>query len=170
VGTIVHAELLRLAHTATLPDAAAFAAQTDPQRYRDWLAELGVDAQEQPQAQARIALSLKRTLEDPRGRWLLSNSHRQARSEWRLTGVHAGRVISVAFDRMLLDEQGRRWIIDFKTSSHEGGAVEQFIDQEVGRYRPQLLRYAALARGLGPEPVCLALYFPLLSAWREVAM
>ncbi len=168
VGTIVHAELLRLAHGAALPEAAAFAAHADPVRYRDWLAELGVEPYEQEEACARIVLALRRTLADPRGRWLLSNAHQQTHSEWRLTGVHAGQVVSVAFDRMLLDEQGRRWIIDFKTSSHEGGALDQFIDQEVERYRPQLLRYAALARDLGPEPVCLALYFPLLSVWREV--
>jgi hypothetical protein len=29
-------------------------------------------------------------------------------------------------------------------------------------------RYAHLARELGPEPVRAGLYFPLLSAWREV--
>ncbi|MGH8144185.1 MAG: 3'-5' exonuclease, partial [Steroidobacteraceae bacterium] len=170
VGTIVHAELLRLAQTEPLPEAAAFAAHSDTQRYRDWLAELGVETHAQEHAHARIELSLRRTLQDPRGRWLLSSAHRQARSEWRLTGVYAGRVVSVVFDRMLLDEQGRRWIVDFKTSSHEGGAMEQFIDQEVERYRPQLQRYAALARGLGPQPVSLALYFPLLSVWREVAL
>jgi ATP-dependent exoDNAse (exonuclease V) beta subunit len=167
VGTIVHAELHRLALTEPLPQAAAIAAESAV--YDAWLAELGVAAQEQQQARQRIALALRRTLQDPRGRWLLSGAHRQAHSEWRLTGVYAGHVVSVAFDRMLLDEQGRRWIIDFKTSSHEGGAVEQFVDREAERYQLQLQRYAALARALGPEPVHLALYFPLLGVWREIA-
>jgi ATP-dependent exoDNAse (exonuclease V) beta subunit len=169
VGTIVHAELHRLALTSPLPAAAALATDAHPPRYRQWLAELGVEQHERDASQAQIMLALRRTLEDPRGRWLLSDAHRQAHSEWRLTGVHAGRVVSVVFDRMLLDEQGRRWIVDFKTSAHEGGAMEQFLDSEVERYRAQLLRYAALARGLGPEPVYLALYFPLLGAWRELA-
>ncbi|MEA3132522.1 MAG: hypothetical protein QOG17_368, partial [Gammaproteobacteria bacterium] len=34
-------------------------------------------------------------------------------------------------------------------------------------YRPQLYRYAQLARKLGPEPVRVGLYFPLMGAWRE---
>jgi ATP-dependent exoDNAse (exonuclease V) beta subunit len=167
VGTIVHAELHRLALTEPLPQAAAIAAEAAV--YDEWLAELGVPAREWQQARQRIALALQRTLQDARGRWLLSGAHPQARSEWRLTGVYAGHVVSVAFDRMLLDEQGRRWIIDFKTSSHEGGAVEQFVDREAERYQSQLQRYAALARALGPEPVHLALYFPLLGVWREIA-
>ena len=168
VGTIVHAELQRLALTSPLPQAAAIRESAGSSRYRDWLAELGVEPHEQDQAQQHIERALSRTLEDARGRWLLSNAHRQAHSEWRLTGLHAGRVLSVVFDRMLLDEQGERWIIDFKTSAHEGAGVQPFIDREAERYRPQLLRYAALARGLGPEPVRLALYFPLLGVWREV--
>jgi ATP-dependent helicase/nuclease subunit A len=39
----------------------------------------------------------------------------------------------------------------------------------VERYRPQLERYAALARRMGPEPVRVGLYFPLMRAWREWA-
>ena len=50
----------------------------------------------------------------------------------------------------------------------EGGAQRDFIDSEAERYRPQLLRYAALAAELGPEPVRLALYFPLLGVFREL--
>jgi ATP-dependent exoDNAse (exonuclease V) beta subunit len=69
---------------------------------------------------------------------------------------------------MLVDEHGQRWIVDFKTSTHEGGAQRDFIDREAERYRPQLLRYAALAAQLGRQPVRLALYFPLLGVLREL--
>lgn len=44
---------------------------------------------------------------------------------------------------------------------------EAFLEAELELYRPQLARYAALARGLGPQPVRAALYFPLLAALRE---
>ena len=43
--------------------------------------------------------------------------------------------------------------------------IEEFLAQEQERYRPQLERYALLARGLGPEPVRAALYFPLIGAF-----
>lgn len=167
VGTIVHAELHRLALGGT-PSAPATAAARSQAHYERWLAELGVPDAALPTAAARIAQALERTLADPRGRWLLSDVHPEARSEWRLTGLHEGRVVNVVFDRMLLDGDGVRWIVDFKTSSHQGGSVEQFLQAEVERHGPQLRRYGALARALGPEPLRLALYFPLLGAFREL--
>ena len=163
VGTIVHVELHRLAGA---PEVAGATARPD---YRDWLAELGVAAEERGPASERVEQALRRTLGDARGRWLLSNAHPEARSEWRLTGLHEGRVVNVIIDRMLVDERRQRWIVDFKTSTHEGGAERDFIDREVERYRPQLERYGALASQLGPEPLHLALYFPLLGVFREIA-
>ena len=65
------------------------------------------------------------------------------------------------FDRSFIDERGVRWVIDYKTSRHSGGGREQFLDREVERYRPQLERYACWRERLGPEPVRVALYFPL---------
>jgi len=127
-----------------------------------------VALEEHRRASAQVQEALRRTLADPRGRWLLSSEHAEARSEWRLTGMHAGRVVNVIIDRMLVDEHGQRWIVDFKTSTHEGGAERDFIDSEAARYRPQLQRYGALAAQLGREPVRLALYFPLLGIFREL--
>jgi ATP-dependent exoDNAse (exonuclease V) beta subunit len=168
VGTIVHAELHRLALAGTSSAAQPEAGPRPQAHYARWLAELGVPDNTLSAAVTRIGQALQRTLADPRGRWLLSDAHREARSEWRLTGLHEGRVVNVVFDRMLLDCEGLRWIVDFKTSSHEGGSVEQFLQAEVERHGPQLRRYAALARALGPEPLRLALYFPLLGAFREL--
>ena len=75
----------------------------------------------------------------------------------------------VVFDRSFVDDRGVRWVIDYKTSQHIGGGLEEFLDREVERYRSQLQRYGTLAKRLGPEPVRLGLYFPLMRAWREWA-
>ncbi len=75
---------------------------------------------------------------------------------------------SVVIDRTFIDADGTRWVIDYKTSRHEGSGVEAFLDSEVERYRAQLAGYVALLRGLGSEPVRAGLYFPLLGAFREV--
>jgi ATP-dependent helicase/nuclease subunit A len=166
VGTIVHAELHRLAGLRLQP--APQDLQTRAAYYGGWLAELGVPAADRPAAQALILEALERTLADARGRWLLSSSHARAQSEWRLSGLYGGRIVNVIFDRMLIDDRGQRWVVDYKTSRHEGGAIEQFIDREAERYGPQLRRYAAIARELGAEPVRVALYFPLLSVFREL--
>jgi hypothetical protein len=101
--------------------------------------------------------------------------HTSARAEWRLTGTVAGRLVNVAVDRTFVDEAGVRWIIDFKTGSHEGGNVDAFLDNERERYRSQLETYAQLISTLRPDvrmvlsPIRLALYFPMLSGWRDWA-
>lgn len=166
VGTLVHAELHRLASARLLPLPQDL--QSRASYYEHWLAELGVPHAEHAGAAALVLEALERTLADPRGRWMLADSHPQAHSEWRLSGLHEGRLVNVIFDRMLVDEHGQRWVIDYKTSRHEGAGVEQFIDSEALRYAAQLHRYAALAAHLGPEPVHAALYFPLLGVFREL--
>ena len=168
VGTIVHAELHRLALSRPLAEADPWLRRVPD--YGLWLTELGVPAREHAAAQERIVQALERTLRDPRGRWLLADGHVEARSEWRLTGMHEQRLVTVVFDRMLLDEHGHRWIVDFKTSVHEGAGQAEFIESELERYQPQLQRYATLARALGPQSVRVALYFPLLRVFRELTL
>ena len=60
-----------------------------------------------------------------------------------------------------MSPEGERWLVDFKTGSHEGGDLQGFLASEAERHRPQLLRYAALVRALQPGPLRAALYFPL---------
>ena len=159
VGTAVHAWLVRLAGAPQLPEGGAVLAQ---------LARLGMPRSEQPRALEVILTALRRTLTDERGRWILSGTHHEAYSEWELSGVSGGRLRNVKIDRSFVDESGTRWLIDYKTSAHEGGDLEGFLAQEIERYRPQLEAYLELARAVGPQPVRAALYFPLLGAFREV--
>ena len=126
---------------------------------------LGVEAAERDRAAARVVAALSRALADPHGRWVLG-PHAEARSELKLT-LRAGAVLEhVRLDRTFVAD-GRRWIVDFKTSEHEGGSLRAFADSEVARYAPQLERYArAVAASDGP-PVQLGLYFPLLGELRS---
>jgi ATP-dependent exoDNAse (exonuclease V) beta subunit len=166
VGTIVHAELQRLAQSPQLPDRV----DTAPEDYYGWLAEHGVVVAERAAASARIHAALNATLRDERGRWLLGRHHREAHSEWRMTGRHAGRVVNIVIDRLLVEPGGERWVVDYKTGSHEGGQLAAFLAEEELRYRPQLQRYASLVRAASPGPVRAALYFPLLGEFREIAL
>jgi ATP-dependent exoDNAse (exonuclease V) beta subunit len=165
VGTIVHNWLARTADAEALPAAGEIEALKP--RILGELRRHGVPAVERPQALEIILEALTRTLADARGRWILT-AHREARSELPLTGMSEGRLRSVVIDRCFIDEAGTRWVIDYKTSRHEGGALEEFLSQELARYREQLETYATLARALGPEPVRAALYFPLLAELREL--
>jgi ATP-dependent exoDNAse (exonuclease V) beta subunit len=120
-------------------------------------------------AVAKALEAVRRTLEDERGRWLLDASHGSPHSELALTGVVDSNLVSIVIDRTFIDAMGVRWIVDYKTSSHEGAGLDEFLDNERERYRGQLKRYAQLMRAIGDEPIRLGLYFPLLSGWREWA-
>jgi ATP-dependent exoDNAse (exonuclease V) beta subunit len=84
-----------------------------------------------------------------------------------MTADFDGEYMEFVIDRTFRDRDGQRWVVDYKTSSHEGGDVEGFLTREQERYRTQLDRYAALMRMLDAEPVRRGLYFPLLKGWRE---
>ena len=128
------------------------------------LAASGVEAGELAAAAARVSQALANALADARGQWLLGQQQ-DARNEYRLTALIEGERRNLVIDRSFIDRDGRRWIVDYKTSGHEGTNVEGFLDQEQERYRAQLERYA---RALAHEgEVMLGLYFPLLAGWRE---
>jgi len=110
---------------------------------------------------------LQRTLNSDRGRWILAQ-HAEAACEYAITGVLDGQIVRGMVDRTFVDEGGVRWIIDFKSSAHKGGGLQEFVDDQQRRYRDQLERYARLFTPLG-QPIRLALYFPLLDEWREWA-
>jgi hypothetical protein len=120
------------------------------------------------EALKRAERALFGTLADPRGQWLLRGPHQEAESELDLSVVHEGRIAAFRIDRTFVDEQGVRWVVDFKTSAHEGTALDAFLDQEQSRYRSQLEQYAHLLRLRdASRPIRLGLYFPLHTAWRE---
>jgi ATP-dependent exoDNAse (exonuclease V) beta subunit len=167
VGTVVHRELqLHARGQGIVPENEAVR-RALLRRYVAELAELGVPHERRDEAAARALRAVSRTLADERGQWLLRASHAEAHSELALTGLDDREVVSVIIDRTFIDDSGTRWIVDYKTSSHEGAGLDEFLDNERERYRGQLERYARLMRGMGDEPIRLGLYFPLLSAWRE---
>jgi ATP-dependent exoDNAse (exonuclease V) beta subunit len=166
IGTVVHAALESFASVATLPTRARI--EADREIYSHQLRRHGVPDRDLPRATDRVLEALTNTVGDERGRWIFAPDHREARSELALTGIASGRLTQVIIDRSFVDPEGTRWVIDFKTSRHEGGGLNAFLTQELERYRSQLETYVALARGLGPNPVRAGLYFPLLGAFREL--
>jgi ATP-dependent helicase/nuclease subunit A len=134
--------------------------------YRAVLANLGVPPGDLAWAVDRVESGLTQTLRDPRGRWTL-DSHTDAASELPIAGLMDGKLTEVVIDRTFIDENDVRWIIDFKTSAHEGADVENFLEKEKQRYREQLERYARLMVQRDDRPIRLGLYFPLLGEWRE---
>jgi ATP-dependent helicase/nuclease subunit A len=157
VGKTVHAWLQRMADDVhAIPNCEVIERA---------LIHAGVSQTDLDFATTRTLRALESTLNDERGRWILERRQTDHR-EYAITGIVNGSPIRGVVDCTFID-QGTRWIIDFKTSYHEGTGMEAFLDNERLRYEAQLGRYATLLRNLGPEPVKLGLYFPLLQAWRE---
>lgn len=165
VGSVVHRWLQRIAEDGVKHWDAPRIAALEP-AIRHALTAQGVGEHDIAAAATRVRQALINCVDDARGRWVL-DAHAGGRSEWRLSGITAGNRTNVVIDRTFVDAEGARWIIDYKTSVHEGADTAAFLDNERERYRGQLERYAALLHAGGERRIRLGLYFPLLGGWRE---
>ncbi len=164
-GVALHGFLQRIAREGLEAWSAATVRSRHP-AYRAVLANLGVAQNDLAWATERVQSGVLRTLQDPRGRWVLDN-HPDAASELPVAGWIGGKLCEAVIDRTFIDENGVRWIIDYKTSEPANGSVENFLEAEKERYREQLERYARLMVQRDDRPIRLGLYFPLLGEWRE---
>ncbi|MBF0421517.1 MAG: UvrD-helicase domain-containing protein [Magnetococcales bacterium] len=133
--------------------------------FRRHLQEVGMSQRSIEGAQKLLVRGLGAAVSSGVGRWLLDGRHQDAQSEWGLTGDISERIVSVSIDRSFVDRKGVRWIVDYKTSQHEGGDRDEFLANERVRYRQQLHLYARLVSAMEDRPIHLGLYFPLMDAW-----
>ena len=167
IGSIVHRWLQRIAEDGVKNwSVARIQVLRDAFRYQ--LVACGMDYNDSDTEVAvrRVITALTHAVGDKRGQWLLG-PQQDVRNELRMTAVIGGEHVNLVIDRTFCDENGQRWVVDYKTSSHEGADVEGFLNREQERYRFQLDRYAALMRLIDGRPVKRGLYFPLLKGWRE---
>ena len=165
VGSVVH-RCIQVMATEGIGQWNAGKITGRRQYYRESLRALDVPDAELDTACGLVERALTGLLTDPRGQWLLADYTEQA-SEYALSGIHGGDVVNIIIDRTFVDEKGVRWIVDYKTSRHESGDVDQFLDLQQNRYREQLEKYADIMSALDDRPIRLGLYFPLLRGWRE---
>ncbi len=159
-GTLVHRWLQLFAEGRADPEA-----EPVDQVTRRWLQEMGIADSAADEVAGRVVEAVERMLGDERGRWLLEG---EGHAELALTGLYEGVVDSIILDRVRIDDDGVHWIVDYKTSTHEGGNLDGFLDAEVTRYRPQLRKYAAVYGAWAEVEARCALYFPLLGEFVEI--
>ena len=165
VGVVVHQWLHAIARDGIEHwDTERVRAGID--RYGAELQLLGVDEDELREASYRVMQALEAVLDDATGQWILT-ARREADSELPISRDADGMIENLRLDRTFVDESGTRWIIDYKTSAHEGGSIDAFLDSEEQRYRGQLERYARAMSSVDSRPIRVGLYFPLLRAFRE---
>ncbi|TNG02241.1 MAG: DNA helicase UvrD [Gammaproteobacteria bacterium] len=164
IGTVTHQFLSQIASSDIL-EREGFNMQMFEPAIRVALATIGVDEKSLASACDSVVKALLQTVEDPRGRWILTGNGEQ-KTEYAISGILQGRIINRIIDRTFVDKEGTRWIIDFKTSTHAGSDLDSFLDNEKIRYQAQLEEYAALYTHRENRPIRLGLYFPLLRGWR----
>ena len=162
-GTLVHRWLHQIAEGRAAADATALPGFRPVTRR--WLRELGIGAEAGAAIAERVEVALSGMLTDEKGRWILGGN---GLAELALTGVIDGQIETVVLDRVKVDEDGTHWIIDYKTSSHEGGNLEGFLAAESERYGPQLRKYASIYNDYSGCQARCALYFPLLQTFIEL--
>ena len=162
IGTVVHRWLQRIADDE-LRNWDAKRVDGLKTRFAKELERRGVPSRDLKASTEFVTTALRNSIQDQRGQWVLG-PHPEARSEHRIRVTGAAGTSTYIVDRIFCTVEDVRWIVDYKTSSHEGADVEAFLEREKERYRTQLERYAA---ALGTGSSSLGLYFPLLAGWRE---
>jgi len=166
VGNVLHAMFERIAKQGIEQWHTDNAAQS----MRHLLIHEGLSGDMLDSALQRCQTGLNTILHSERGRWILSNQHHDQHCEWAISHRNSSNTSQVShyiIDRSFQDEDGKHWIIDYKTASHEGSNREHFLHEEWLRHKNQLQRYALALRAMGYQNLHLALYFPMLDAWRE---
>jgi ATP-dependent exoDNAse (exonuclease V) beta subunit len=161
IGTVVHRWLQRIAEDE-LRGWDAKRIQALRPRFSRELARRGLASADAASSADVVATALANAVTDERGRWILG-AHPFARNEYRLRATVGQQIRGYVVDRLFRDAANVEWIVDYKTSRHEGANPEAFLDREKDRYRTQLKAYGELRKGARR-----GLFFPLLRGWREV--
>lgn len=158
VGIVVH----RLLQEMWFPGRVDFSESV----LRHALCHEGLDGDNLEQALVSVKQALRNTIEDHRGRWILSR-HEHDEREYALTVATEAGTRRYILDRTFVEDD-KRWIVDYKTSIHFGSDVDSFLDNERERYRPKMEIYARAMQGRDEQtPIFLGLYFPALKGWRQ---
>ncbi len=148
IGSLIHEILEQMATTNNL----------HPEHWPLQLKQLGVPDTEIEASINIIKHTISRVQKDPRGQWILSNTHQEAHCEFSLSFIDNDQIKHIIIDRCFIDK-GIRWIIDYKTGTP--------TPEEKNNYQQQLNRYAEILTQWQNLPIRLALYFPMTSEWIE---
>ena len=167
IGTVVH-QMLELLSKNVLRRSLDELRESAEPFAKNQLKSLGVDNNDLVFAVKSVMKALETSLLSERGSWIFSEDHMLADSELVLSCEMAdGSLQTVVLDRTFIDRTGVRWIIDYKTGTHSGGGLSEYLDSEEQRYKSKLNHYANIMHNINPGPIKLGLYFPLLDAWRQ---
>lgn len=169
VGTALHRWLEKLSGFENVRQARDEDRKWRP-RYPAMLLAAGVADGELAEATLRFEEAVGNCLADEKAHWIVFGPHKKAYSELPISTYSDGVATRIVIDRAFVSEIGEHWIVDYKTSRHEGGGHQEFIKNEVVRYREQLQAYKQAYESFSGSAPRVALYFPLLRHFEEVLL
>jgi len=112
--------------------------------------------------------SISKSVEDPKLNWIFTSNNNDAKSEYSLSSIVKGKIQTHIVDRTLVDDQGTRWIIDFKTGIPDAEDENAFIADQVAQHQEQLNRYEDLFLQIENRKTKKALLFTAIPRLVEI--
>ena len=101
--------------------------------------------------------------------WIFNNDLKDSQCELVLTSNREGQRRQYVVDRTFIDNEGVRWIIDYKTGKPSANqSAESFIDAQRQLHTPQLENYRKLFASMETRPIKTALFFTNLPKLVEI--
>lgn len=168
-GTVIHRLLYQISQDGLeYWDKIDFTQENT--RFIRLLEQAGIISSQLDEALSKLTQALTKVIQDPRGRWILSQQHQDAHSEFALSIAQNNHLQQLIMDRTFI-EAGVRWIIDYKTTAYIGDNPEIFLNTAMQQHKKQLESYAAAFAQMSAlnenNTIRLGLYFPLDMLWQE---
>ena len=155
IGLIVHAELSRRVVASDLEPVS----EARVTIWRNTLRARGFETRQILQMLERIQYQVDLAIESEVGRWILDSSHEGSDSEASYAMANGNASSVRVVDRTFIDEDGYRWVIDYKTSIIPDNR-DIPLSVKALAYQEQLIQYAEIFEGLDDNvPVKAAIYF-----------
>ncbi|WP_319379895.1 UvrD-helicase domain-containing protein [Thiomicrorhabdus sp.] len=168
VGNLVHRLLELRVEQGTEDWTEAKIRQAQP-IYRRWLVQQGLTGELLQCAEQRVLRCLLNACNNVHLRWAVDCSHQASATELALSSLEEDQAVrNHIVDRTFIDQQGIRWIVDYKTSVFDAEDLQTFLRSKMAEYQPQLQRYGELFRQLEQRPQKWVLYFAYVDQWLEV--
>ncbi|MEO0367490.1 MAG: UvrD-helicase domain-containing protein [Pseudomonadota bacterium] len=130
--------------------------------WRAQLKDQALDEKQRALALRRIIRAVQTMKADPQAEFVLGKRADEG-NELALASAQGNGLQFVRLDRTFIDDENRRWIIDYKTTDTQRKDVEAFVAEQIhDRHQAQLERYAALMSEIDDREIQLGVYFPLL--------
>lgn len=165
VGTLIHRFLQIVSENNQLLEK--YNLEEEIPRWEKKLLQLGVSDHLLNECIKLIQKAITNIKNDDRSKWILSDQHLNAKSEYPLTVYIDDTIKHYIIDRTFIDEQGNRWIIDYKNTESFTEEETFFIAKAKMKYASQLENYARIMKLIDERPIKLGLYFPLFQGWCE---